>query len=265
MGTRQAKSKKLKEAELKLKAARRADQLAMRNPDNPLKSAKANDQSNANKINAAVAADVKKQEGQDAADAAEKDLPVINTTEELEPIVEELKSEIQTEEDAKVEENRLKEEMEEEIERRAEKRFQEKMATRQRQEVVTAPSVGDPTSHKDCCLKLVKAIEGINRLKSGITSLSEKDVKNWLQMLTAVKKRAATFSTLLPKIDVPEGKASFAGFDLVCGDNDRENRIYINEFIGYCEWLIEASVHIPSDWSGQKWVGYTKQILKALK
>lgn len=276
MGTRQGKSQQLKDAELKLKAAGKQDQLDMRNPDSPLKSAKARDQSSANKMNAAVQKDLKNQEKEGAAgtetensetEAKSEDIDLndLNTTEELEPIVEKLAADIKAEEDEKAEKKRLADEMEEEIELRAETRYQEKMKTRLNQEVVTVPAANDPNSHPECCLKLTEAIEGINRLKSGIKSPHEQDVKIWLGMLTEVKKSAKAVSKAPPTITKPTGRRNWAGFDVVCGDGDRENRIYKNEFIGSCMLLIETSENLPSAWLGQNWIGYTKGILKQLQ
>jgi len=254
MGTRPGKDQKLKAAELKLKAAQKLDQSKMRDPNNPLKSAMAGDQSSAKTMNAAVAHDVKVQEV--------ATLPDINTTEALEPIVEELEAEIKEEDAAKVEKKRLAKETEDEIERRAEERFQEKMAVKGRQTIVTVPASNEPGNHRDCCVKMVKAIEIINRYKNGITG-HDADIKIWLKMLDKVKKLAKVFSKSSPSIAVPKGKRNWSGIDLKCGHDGRENRVYKNEFIGACMMLIEASADL--NWKGQMWTDYTRSILKSLQ
>ncbi len=260
MGVRAGKDQKLKDAELKLKAEQQGDQLKMRNPDNPLKSAKATDQGSANAINAAVEKDNKAQEK--AAKNADKALP--ETTDELQDVVDDLKEEVKTSADEVLEKKRLADERDADIEARAIELAKKMTATKTSQTVNTIPAVNDPDNHRDCCLKLVKAIEAINRLKSGLTGGDAKDIAIWLVMLTAVKKRAKTFSQLPPIIDVPEGARNFRGLDLECGDNDRENRIYKNEFIGSCQQMIDASYHMPESWLGDKWLDYTKSIIKAL-
>ena len=254
MGTRKGKSQKLKDAELKLKAARQADQASMRNPDSPLKSARSADQSSANAMNMAVEKDKKEHEKN-----ADKDLPDTNTTEALEGDVADLKADIKSEDDAKVEKKRLADERDAEIEERAEERFQKMMETRNRQTVSTIPAANDPGNHRDCCIKIAKSIKIINKYKTGITGCNEADVKIWLGMLDKINKSALSFSRALPDITAPTGRRNWSGFDLVCGDDDRESRIYKNEFIGACMILIEASA------DGQKWVDYTRSILKQLQ
>lgn len=259
MGTRSGKTQRVKAAELKLKAAQKFDQDKMRNPNNPLKSARSSDQSRANSMNTAVKADVKEQKKAAAVKEADTPLPDINTTEELGPIVDDLKAEIKSEDDAKVEMKRLALERKDEIEALAEELFQEKMATRGRQTVVTVPATNDPDNHRDCCNKVVKAIELINRYKKAIKGGNKKDVTTWLDILDKVNDHAKSFSKATPKIVVPEGRRNWSGFDIVCGSDDRENRIYKNEFIGACMILVEVSA------KGQKWIDYTRSILKELQ
>jgi len=260
MGTRKGKNQQLIEAELKLKAEQNADQAKMRDPQNSLKSAKASDQSSANAMNAAVNQDVKAQEKQAAEEAAAS-----RQTGEAQDKVDELQADIKSEKNAKIEAKRFADEKEAEIERRSEERYQKKMATRQRQSVVTVPTANDADNFRDCCVKIYKAIEKINRLKNGLCGGTEKDVKIWLEMLKPVKDRAKSFSKKSPNITVPTGRRNWHSFNLICGDDDRENRIYRNEFIGACMQLVEASVYLPDDWLGSKWIDYTKAILKELQ